>query len=112
MSKPHKYAEVIKAWADGKMVQFKYVRYPEKGWSDWPQHHESVPGFCTLDIYEWRIKPQAVRYRRYLANGGHDNGPKVYSLNDYSSNVVLPAEVEVRSTFIRWIDTDWQEVEV
>lgn len=30
--KPHKWAEVIKAWADGKTVQYKYLDW--SGWCD------------------------------------------------------------------------------
>lgn len=53
--KPHKWAEVIKAWADGKEIQFK--RLDHKIWTD----------YLTLDVpnfndssYEWRIKPRTI----------------------------------------------------
>lgn len=64
--KPHKWAEVIKAWADGKPIQFKI------GENDWEDYHPDqlrksnasalfhpfdVPRF---DQFEWRIKPENI----------------------------------------------------
>jgi len=49
--KPHKHAEVIKAWADGAQIQFRNVT-TEKNWTDLP--------FCSPSWYEtveYRIKP-------------------------------------------------------
>lgn len=51
MKKPHKHAEIIKAWADGKEIEFRAsdkfdfspVRNPNPGWN--------------YD-YEYRIKPE------------------------------------------------------
>lgn len=50
MRKPHKHAELIKAWADGAEIQFRYnANIP---WSD-------VEGACGWDIdCEFRIKPK------------------------------------------------------
>jgi hypothetical protein len=49
--KPHKHAELIKAWADGAVIQ---VKYDHAGWVDWsitssPEWH---------DYQEYRIKPE------------------------------------------------------
>lgn len=55
MSKPHKHAEVIKAWADGKIVQERIMRHGEwQGWKDVVSH---APTFWTDSCYEFRIKP-------------------------------------------------------
>ena len=63
--KPHKWAEVIKAWADGKPIQFKIG---ENDWEDYDpttvqNSHSSaiffpfvVPRF-DLSYVEWRVKP-------------------------------------------------------
>lgn len=54
--KPHKHAELIKAWADGHEVQF---RTPGDGWvgvGDYP---------CWIDNQEYRIKP-AEKVVRWL----------------------------------------------
>lgn len=60
--KPHKHAELIKAWADGVEIQFK--RPEETKWQD-AGHNPS-----WYDCFEYRIKPQApkpdfVRYACY-----------------------------------------------
>lgn len=56
---------------------------------------------------EYRIKPTPVvaRYRRYLAK--NVNCVKVYTVNE--NDYTAPKEVEGYSTFIKWIDNDWQE---
>ena len=57
MTKSHKWAEVIKAWADGKPIQSRHVSSAfgtlSHPWMDFL--HESVPDFNNNDI-EWRIK--------------------------------------------------------
>ncbi len=53
--KPHKWAEVIKAWADGKQIQLKDERVGE--WIDYKT--EDIPNF-SLDYLKWRIKPENV----------------------------------------------------
>ena len=45
----HKYADVIKAWADGETIQCK-----ERFWSDFTQ--DKTPDFNSPEL-EWRIKP-------------------------------------------------------
>lgn len=67
-TKPHKWAKVIKAWADGNPIQFKV-----NGFSDWVDYDPdalrnsqasahffpfSVPRF-DLD-FEWRVKPENI----------------------------------------------------
>ncbi len=55
MNKPHKYAEVIKAWADGATIQWRmnWGLNPTK-WVDWCP--TSGPGFDSSIIF--RIKPE------------------------------------------------------
>ena len=55
MNKPHKYAEVIKAWADGKAIQWK--RANDKFWYD--LHEFMYPEFNHPKII-WRIKPEII----------------------------------------------------
>lgn len=72
--KPHKYAEVIKAWADGKPIQF---RISELG--DWEDYHPEqlrnsnasalfypfhVPRFDLN--FEWRVKPENTIVERNI----------------------------------------------
>lgn len=55
MAKPHKWAKVIKAWADGKPIQLKDERVGE--WIDYKT--EDIPNF-SLDYLEWRVKPKNI----------------------------------------------------
>lgn len=72
--KPHKWAEAIKAWADGKTIQFRGVGIPE--WMDYdtnalrnsqisalfyPFH---VPRFDLN--FEWRVKPENTIVERNI----------------------------------------------
>jgi hypothetical protein len=53
MNKPHKYAEAIKAWADGKAIQCRHIS------GEWPWDNyvgKCSPEFNSHDI-EWRVKP-------------------------------------------------------
>lgn len=49
MGKPHKYAEVVKAWADGATAQ--YFNPPAYKWMD-----AQSPSFD--ESLQWRIKPE------------------------------------------------------
>ena len=54
MNKPHKHAEVIKAWADGVAVQYRESSLTE--WNDLDPPPSSIPAF--LNGFEYRIKPK------------------------------------------------------
>jgi hypothetical protein len=49
MSKPHKHAELIKAWADGAIIQEKYSFNDWRVFDGWWQQDEA---------YDYRIKPE------------------------------------------------------
>lgn len=51
----HKWAEVIKAWADGKAIQYRLSGYLPDEWSDFAGG--AVPAFNAEGL-EWRIKPE------------------------------------------------------
>lgn len=53
MNTPHKNAEVIKAWADGKEIQY---RFEDGKWHDF--EHCGTAGPWISDSPQWRIKPQ------------------------------------------------------
>ncbi len=98
---PHKYADVIKHWADGGEIQFKY-----QGSTNWETHAspKSFPYVDNPDLI-WRIKPEvkSIRYRIALTK---DNQVKVYheepTLDDaYGSDA-----------FKDWLDPEWRSVEV
>ena len=94
----HKYADVIKHWADGGEIQYKY----DCGWIDYESR-------CLPNVdgtyHTWRIKPEAknISYRVGITK---DNQVKVYhkvpTLNDsYNSDA-----------FKDWLDPEWRSVEV
>lgn len=98
---PHKYADVIKHWADGGDIQFKY-----QGSTNWETYEfpKTFP-FVNSSAHNWRIKPEvkSIRYRIALTK---DNQVKVYhkvpTLNDsYSPDA-----------FKDWLDPEWRSVEV
>lgn len=50
----HKHAELIKAWADGAIIEARY--HKATGWTDW---QEEIGGFIWYQSgAEYRIKPE------------------------------------------------------
>jgi len=102
-NKPHPHAELIKAWADGAEIQFKVCGF---GGYEW----RSLIAPLWVPNTQYRIKPICIKYRRYLWRDSH--GDAVYICNyrtSFAMNVFNPEQL---TGFIRWIDTEWQEVEV
>jgi len=88
--KPHKHAELIKAWADGAEIQYK------DEFGDW--NNANGEGLYWGTYTEYRIKPVVKKYRVALMNG-------------YTGTV--DDEKEAKATefdrcFVRWL-TDWVE---
>lgn len=98
MKAPHKHAEIIKAWADGKDVQ---VRHSEReGWIDmvWLPHDAPVYLFA-----EYKVKPDyPTRYRLYLNRG--DNRLHVCTDPDW-----IPHPTEDGLIFKEFV-TEWLEI--
>lgn len=59
MTKRHKYADVIVAWAEGKAVQCKQAGIDGAWdkWQDWSNDAEESPDFNAAG-WLWRIKPE------------------------------------------------------
>lgn len=60
----HKHAELIKAWADGAEIEYRYrTTSTLSGWSDWEDKYND--GWCEDDSHEYRIKPKqsVVRWK-------------------------------------------------
>lgn len=96
MSKQHKHCEVIKAWADGAVIQFfnPFTR-------SWKDLNDPI----WSDENQYRIKPQTIRYR-----------VGVYACGE--GLLIVTAETDKRekdienwSGFKGWV-SDWIEVEV
>lgn len=107
--KPHKWSEVIKAWADGKPIQFRGDGIPE--WMDYdtnalrnsqisalfyPFH---VPRF-DLD-FEWRVKPEPIVVENYIWRDSAQNetrvsvsiSPNVRFVYDSETNLLIDVEL-------------------
>ncbi len=65
MNKPHKHADVIKAFADGKQIQFRYCDNQE--WLDWDRSY--CPTFS--EYYEYRVKPETIAVYGYLSTNDY-----------------------------------------
>jgi hypothetical protein len=101
MNKPHKHAEVIKAWVDGKVIQ----RLTKQGWRDILHHPYAPPCNPTVD---YRIKPEPKKteeYRRCVLC--YDGITYITSLFRRCSKQSITS-LEESSYFVRWIDTEWQ----
>lgn len=59
--KPHKYAEVVKAWADGKPIQYRVI-----GRSGWVDVTSQYCPFFDSKALEWRIKPDNTVVEKYI----------------------------------------------
>ena len=103
----HIHAELIKLWADGAKIQFRFSSCPES-WED-----VIYPCWSDEDIYRLKPRPKTIKYKRYLAHeatffytikivyeGMYFNAPQCH-LNAPQCHL-----------FVKWIDTEWQEVEL
>jgi hypothetical protein len=92
MKTPHKYAALIHAWADGKIVQYKINgQWINVDWA--PDCHNGI---------EYRIKPEVIRYRvAYFSD-------KETCTADTEEDA---KRFENTKIFKKWI-TDWIEVEL
>ncbi len=102
MKTPHKHAAVIKAWADGETIEHR----PKDGSGQWYISY-STPKWA-LD-WEYRVKPKGMKYRLCICKT-HTGQHYVCAFTEGFGQSV---QVWDRSpTFVKWIDTEWQEVEV
>lgn len=63
--KPHKWAEAIKAWADGKPVQYKNLKVSDE-WVDYEVVGDQMPMFFGSSYFEWRVKPENTIVERNI----------------------------------------------
>lgn len=91
---------VMQGYVDGKTIQYRYdekqawttlTRYPNWDWTE----------------VEYRIKPEMVKCRRYLYK--QSSGMPTVGITQLPVRVL---EIEGFLSFIRWIDLEWQEVEI
>lgn len=94
----HPHDTLIRAWLDGKTVQYKSVA---GNWLDLqpPGIVEKLPHFYVTDDY--RLKPTVTRYRVWLSTEGTPH---------IASSLQQADVAEKRPTFACWL-ADWVEVE-
>lgn len=92
---PHTHAALIHAWADGATIQYKPGGCLGK-WLD-------IDHPTWVDCIDYRIKPNIIRYKRYLMQSS-DRNFSVRCIHDWQPNITNT------HYFIKWIDTEWQEV--
>ena len=94
----HKHCDLIKAWADGALIQI---------WDDLTDTWDCIDNPIWLTNGKYRIKPKTTKYRLYLNDFGW--GSVVCLLTENCSNPC--SWLEKSEGFVRWLG-DWQEVEV
>lgn len=55
---PHKHAAIIKAWADGAIIQHYSDIYLE-----WRDIHNNLPAWCSTSEYRVKPKPKIKKWR-------------------------------------------------
>jgi hypothetical protein len=97
MRTPHKFADAIKAWADGHDVQYRSLG--SVPWHDLSNPFNGIPAFNAVHALEWRVK--STEYRVYLRNGS------VYAI---TKGGIKGGNPENYSGFERWLGP-WTEFE-
>ena len=101
MKTPKRYADVIKAWADGEDVQYRTSI--ENCWVD-----AKTPYFDDSSTsIEWRIKPEIYEVKYRLALMNYDDEFHV----DIVGTEADADEFESLEGFVEWI-TDWKTYEI
>ena len=103
MVTPHKHAEILRAIADGKEVEWFDFRNNE-----WFPLAYNGRNPITIEHLDWRIKPENKVLRYRVAKHGNNIGEKWLETAYKDADI---AALENWPSFIEWIH-DWQEVEV
>lgn len=105
----HPHDEMIRAWLDGKAIEvFNVIAQqwqPVRPVEDW-----ILPPFRTEWRYRLKPDPAVFKYRRFVWRDKVANKDRIAVIED--GILVLPDNIESRDSFVRWIDTEWQVLEV
>lgn len=109
MNTPHKYAEAIKAWADGREIQYQYIEKlkGDDSWLTLPP--KDNPDFSP-NIYKFRIKPETLRYRVALLHG-HPDAEVPYYLRIATDEKEQKQILMLSGIFVKWL-TEWVTIEL
>lgn len=102
---PHKYAAVIKAWADGAAVQYR--TNDRAVWQDWVStSYSAIPSF-RADV-EWRLMPAPVKLMYRIALMRKPSGGDFFL--DFAHSIEDAAKVCADDNFVDWAG-EWEMVE-
>lgn len=93
---------LIKAWGEGKTIQLI-------SGGCWTDLKKDLLNF-HYSVNQYRIKPETIKYRKYLARCGWDYELAARVFTVHNDGEV--SRIEPHPSFIRWIDTEWQELEI
>ena len=64
--KPHKHAELIKAWADGAEIEYRAFHRESGEWTEWKCQTDSSAWITNneLFIYEYRLKQEIPQWHK------------------------------------------------
>lgn len=79
--KQHKWHKVIKAYADGAEIEFRYISQGK--WSEWEVI--DLPVFNAEDTYDYRIKPQPKEPQYLYVSKGNDGKPELSFIDHQES---------------------------
>lgn len=96
----HKHADMIIEWAE----TCKPAQVLDKSRGKWIDI--DYPKWDNFNSY--RFKPEVIKYRRFLGKTKLD-GEFYVGVTNYYEYI---EQLENSNAFVRWIDTEWQEVEV
>lgn len=113
MNEPHKHAELIKAWADGAIIQSR-VKGDSGQWLIWDEIH--TPAWFTDDDIEYRIKPkekQKVKMWQWVYKD-HYGGYIELTQQFYESKEDASQDYRMTHTGCEEVlfKADWTEIEV
>ena len=103
----HVHAELIKLWADGAEIQREEFYYNRE--TQWVDDHR--PTWHCDNNYRLKPKPKTIKYKRYLGKQFYDNDSKSVYFIGVTRHDVLGIQGP-EHVIVKWIDTEWQEVEV
>lgn len=94
---------VITALVNGKECQYRYSVH-----EDW-QRLIPINPIAWYEDVEYRIKPETLQYRRFL----YAIDKQTYiGICHNVAGAISPKQREDIEFFIKWIDTEWQEIEL
>jgi hypothetical protein len=72
MNKPHRWAEVIKAWADGAEVECRDMFFEDSFWGPWSEDDQPINWNDPHYIFRVKVEPVVeVRYFKLTDFQGH-----------------------------------------